>query len=203
MKQFLKFIVGLSLLGVLAGHAQTLTATNPITGTVSSNAPATFGQAWDIFGKALASSTNWVAGGGAGRFTTGNRNIAFGFVAYDFSDFVGALVGYDNLWSPHSKVASSANILRGGVQLQLPMHPLAFTGVPALTNLTGTPYVADCLATPTKGTSNTGGVGNILVTGIDVSLLPVKNLELRAGGGYENRTGQDPYNGNAWLVHLE
>lgn len=144
----------------------------------------------------VASSTNWTVIGGYGHSTEHKNNLAFADLAYNLNQNVGLVAGYDKLWSPVQ--ASEANIIKGGVSLSAKIHPFAFVGSTFLTNIVGTPFVADLLATPRSGSD----VGNIVTTGINFDLCRLKNFDLGVGAQYEKRMGQGAYNGNYVLVHF-
>ena len=178
------------LLAVVAARAQTNTAVPTISGGVQEIADA------------IGSSTNWTIVGGAGRATHGNRDIAFGALAYSFNQNVGLLLGGDYLWSPHQDQASSENVIRGGVTLQAPIHPFTFLGSGGgfLTNLVAEPFVVAAVANPTGGSKDS--IGTVGTVGLNFELLKIKNFELVAGGQYETRSGAGFYNGNYVLFHL-
>ena len=143
---------------------------------------------------AISQSTNWAVAPFYGRATTGNKSAAGVIAVWNFNDNVGVIGGYDRLWS--SGQASQANMVSGGLKLQVSIHPLAFTGLAALTNIVATPYVASLVATPTGGTSNNGGLAAINRAGLELEIMQWKGLELHAGIDYGNRTGAGYYNGN-------
>ena len=146
-------------------------------------------------GNAVSSSTNWSVLAGYGRSTENANNLAFAAVAYNLNNNVGFVLGYDYLWNAKNNQFSA---VKGGVSLQLPMHPFSFLGSTALTNITATPFVADLIATPRNGDA----IGNIVTTGVNFDLYGFKNFELGAGVQYEKRSGQGEFNGNYILFHL-
>ena len=145
--------------------------------------------------KDITSGTNWSIVGGYGLSTDGKNQVAYGVVAYDFTDNVGIIAGEDVLFS---KGGHQWNSLKGGITLKTTIQPLKFTGVSWLENINGTPFVADLIATGNGGSS----VGNIVATGMDFNLYAFKNFELSAGAEYNNRTGQGIYSGNYITGHL-
>ena len=185
---------------------QTLCVAACVLATVSSpsqitNAPAasptsaSFGDGLKIIGDAVSSSTNWTAITGYGHSTKGQNNVAFAALAYNFNANVGLVAGYDYLWSGQSHTFNS---VKGGVTLQLPMHPFAFLGSTVLTNIVATPFVADMVATPQSGST----IGNLISTGINFDVYAWKNFEIVSGLQYEQRNGQGGWDGNYVLFHL-
>ena len=145
---------------------------------------------------AVATGTNWTGLAGYGRGLSGNHNVGYADVAFNFSKNVGVLVGYDALWGAGQ---SQFNAVKGGVSLNftgpLPLLPLLPT---AMTNIPVTVYAAQLIATPKGGNA----VGALTVAGADIDILPVKNFELVAGAAYENRSGQGSWDGNYILFHV-
>jgi hypothetical protein len=180
----LKLIIGLALVAGITTQAQT-------------NAPSISGGIQEI-GQAIAASTNWTVVSGYGRSTSGNRNLAFFDVAYNFNENVGIVAGYDYLWSKGQQ--SQANIVKGGITLSATIHPFAFVGSTFLTNVVATPFAADLLATPSG--NNNSGIGNIVTAGVNFDVLSFKNFELVSGLQYENRMGQGYWSGNYLMEHL-
>lgn len=180
----LKSLIGLAILSLaLSTHAQT-------------NSPVpSFSVGLREMADAVSSSTNWTVVAGAGRSTTGSKNLAFGDVCYAFNDNVGAVIGYDYLWG-HG--ASEFNSVKGGLTLQATIHPLAFIGSTFATNIVGTPFVGALVATPKTGDN----IGLITTAGINFDVFRFKNFSLDAGAQYENRTGQGGWNGNYILLHV-
>ena len=150
-----------------------------------------------VLGQAIENSTNWNALTGYGHSISGTgKNLTFVDVAYNISDNVGFVVGYDYLWANHQ--VGSFNAVKGGVNLQTTIHPFAFLGSTALTNILVQPFVADLLATP----QGSGNIGNIVTTGVNWDFFSFKNFALGAGIQYENRTGQGNWDGNYILGHI-
>jgi len=149
-------------------------------------------------GNAISTATNWAVVTGAGRATTGNRDLAFAAVAYNFNNNVGVVLGEDYLWSKGQ--ASQQNALKGGVTLSATIHPLAFVGSTFLTNVVGTPFISGLASQPVGGSS--ANIGTIAATGIEFSVATVKNFNVILGLGYENRTGSGFYDGHYGLATL-
>ena len=145
----------------------------------------------------IASSTNWTVIGGAGRATKGNRDLAFGAIAYNFNQNVGVVAGMDTLWAPGKH---QNNVVKGGITLSAPIHPFAFLGSTFATNIIGTPFVAGLVAAPSGGSSDS--VATIGSVGVNFDIVKFKNFELVAGAQYETRSGSGFWNGNYGLVHL-
>lgn len=136
----------------------------------------------------IAEAKDWTLVGGYGRSLTGSRHIAFEDVAYHFNDNVGLLFGFDQLWADG---ISQNNTVRGGISLSVPVHPFGFLGSTALTNVIGSPFIADCISTGVGDDS----VGNILVCGINFDIYKVANFEVVGGAFYEKRSGQAEWSG--------
>jgi hypothetical protein len=181
-----------------ANGSITITTTNAqgnVT-VVTSAAPSAFNAALTEMGQAISSGTNWDALAGYGHSLSGSgRSLAFIAVAYNFNENVGVVAGYDYLWA---KGKGQANAVKGGVTLSLPMRPLAFIGSTFLTNIIGTPFVGDLLASP-KGNN---AIGNIVTTGINFDVYKISNFELCVGVQYEKRIGQANWDGNYGIIHF-
>ena len=184
--------IGLLCLFAVGARAQTNQIPNLIP------APS-FSAVLQEMAAAVANSTNWTILGGAGRATTGNRNIAFGAVAYNF-DPVGILVGVDTLWAPHQSQQQQVNVLKGGITLSARIHPLAFIGSTFLTNVVGTPFGMALVATPSGGSKDS--IATIAGGGINFDIVQFKNFELVIGAEYENRTGSGFWDGAYAMAHL-
>jgi hypothetical protein len=183
-----KLIFGLAVLLVTAGGLQAQTPTPSIPQGVQEMAAALAKAPWTA-----------LAGYGQG-INDGHHKLYFTDFAYDFTPTnmanVGIVVGYDQLTSTVKGESGQFNAVKGGVNLSVPIHPFAFIGSTFLTNVIGNPFVADLLATP-KGGSN---IGNIVDSGCDFDLYAFSNFELSVQAHYENRSGEDYYNGNYWGV---
>ena len=145
---------------------------------------------------AISSTTNWTVVTGYGRATSGNKNIAFADVAFAFNQNIGAVVGYDDLFGAGKP---QLNAVKGGITLSATIHPFAFVGSTFLTNIVGTPFVADLIATPHDSSSS---VGNIIDTGYNFNIASVKNFEIVGGVSYEVRSGEGDWDGNYILAHI-
>jgi hypothetical protein len=126
----------------------------------------------------------------AARKLTGNANRYSVDYIYSFNDVAGLILGVDDI---RSGGYSQANILKGGLNLQANVYPFKNFG---LTNFFVTPYAFALIATPTGGTSNNGGIGQLTGAGVSFEQKLTKNLSLEVGGFYENSTGEGSYNGN-------
>lgn len=196
------FGVAAALLAAIPLQAQVTSTTgaNGVVTTTTNTAtpPATFTIAGGLqeLGQAIETSTNWAVFTGYGHSINGiGRNLAFLDVGYDFNDYVGAVVGYDYLWG---NGGHELNGVKGGLTLQLPMHPFAFLGTSFLTNLVARPLVFDYVATPQGGST----VANIAGAGVDFNVYSWGNLEIHAGVDYETRTGDGAWDGNYVAGHL-
>jgi hypothetical protein len=166
------------------------------TSSAQTNSTPSFTAGVQEMANAISTTTNWTVVTGYGRGTSGNKNVVFSDVAFNFNNNVGLVVGYDDLFGTGKP---QANVVKGGVTLSATIHPFSFIGSTFLTNIVGTPFVADLIASP-KNTSS--GIGNIVTTGYNFDVYAFKNFELTAGAQYENRTGQGAWDGNYILVHL-
>ena len=216
MKKLL--LISLCTIGLLAlpAVAQTSTVTNtvsvevPVIVTTTTNIPNLLGsvsisptlshslqELWDV----TAGSTNSAVVFGGGRGLTGNKNFAFANYLYNLNQNAGLLLGYDYLFSNAKGMGSSANVLKGGFNLQASLYPLKRFGY---TNFMVTPFAALVIATPVSGNQNNGGIGQIALTGIDWESPAIGFLwgtRAHLGGFYENRTGQGAWNGNYLGLH--
>lgn len=183
-----KILITLAALVLGAGYSQAQT-NNP-----------TFTDGLQIMAQSVASATNWTVLGGVGQSLKGQNRIGFGAVAYNFNQNVGIVAGVDTLWQMHGNAAQQQNVLKGGVTLSAPIHPLAFIGSTFLTNVVATPFAAELMASPTGGSSDS--VATITAAGLNFDIVSIKNFELVAGAEYETRTGSGVYNGNYGLIHL-
>jgi hypothetical protein len=207
--KFNQWIVGLAAIAVVSlavpSQAQNTTTVGTngvsVTTTNTSTPPPVFADASFTagvreIGQAISTSTNWVVFAGYGHTINGvGRNVAFADVGYNFNDYVGMVLGYDYLWGNGGK---QFNSVRGGMTLQLPMHPFAFIGTSSLTNLVVTPLVFEFVATA-QGSS---AVANVAGGGIDFNLYAFGKLEIHAGVDYETRTGSGSFDGNYALGHI-
>ena len=159
-------------------------------------------ELWDV----TAGSTNGAVVLSAGRGMTGNKNFMSADYVYNLSQNAGLIIGYDYLFSNDKRMgAASANILKGGLNLQAVIYP--FKRFSSDTNSFAdtfhvTPFAALLIITPASGTSNNGGIGQASLIGADwESPLLLKKVHLHLGGFYENRTGQGLWNGNYVALH--
>ena len=157
------------------------------------NSPS-FADSLQQMEQAITSGTNWSIIGGYGHSLKGNNNLAFGDVAYSFSDNVGVVVGYDAL---RGSGVAQYNSVKGGVTLKTQIYPLQWTGVASLEKIQGQPFVGDLVATAPDGS-----VGNIVTTGINFDVYDFKNFAVDFGLQYELRAGEGVFNGNYALFHV-
>lgn len=179
-------IIGLLLATAFGVQAQTNNTAGPVT-------PNLFGGTLGNIAAAFQSGT-WAAGGGYERGATGNKNIASAEIAYNFTNGIGLLLGNDVLFGKGKPQQES---VKGGVTLQGVIHPFAFIGSTALTNMPATVAVSDVIATPNNGNA----IGNIVVTSIafhivNVNIFGLNNFDLKIAPNYENRSGQGNWSGN-------
>ena len=178
-KSFKAFIIMLAI-GILAGclaHAQETIITNPVEPMPSFSSGLQ--QVYDSF----TSSTNFAFAAGGGRSTTGNRNLAFADLAYNFNQNVDLIIGYDYLSQPH---ASQVNLVKGGINLQADLKPFKSLGFP---NFTVTPFGFGLVAT------GDGTVSEILGGGVKTVIYSFKGFNVNVGVLYEKRTGDGIWNG--------
>lgn len=175
-------------LAVMA-QAQTNVAIVP---PVNIGGGTTLQNLWDTY----MASTNMAFAAGGGRGLTASKNLVFADYLYNFNQNAGLVIGYDYLWGNHQ---SSANVVKGGLNLQTSFAPLGQLG---FTNIVLNPFASYLVATPTSGTSNDGGLGGIAIIGVDWKYNIAKDLYLHAGGFFENRTGQEYWNGNYLAGHV-
>ena len=140
--------------------------------------------------------TNWAAAPFVG-FKSGQT--AIGIVAIEnVYKGVGVIGGVDTLFGG-GKVGS-ANIVSGGVTLQVPLHPLQFLGLTGWpSNLVATPYGIAMVGTPIRGTGGAdGGLASITRAGAEVDLFTWKQFKFGPAVDYGRRSGSGNYNGN-WV----
>lgn len=128
----------------------------------------------------------------AARKLVGNANRFSLDYIYSFNQNAALIIGYDDI---RSGGYSQANILKGGLNLKANIYPFKNFGN---TNFVLQPYGFALAASPTSGTSNNGGIGQLVGGGVSWEHSFTKNLSLELGGFYENSTGEGIYNGN-WL----
>lgn len=179
MKNILITIL-LTVIG-LSSHAQSLSETN----APSTSAPSLSGGLQQIY-DAAASGTNYGFASGFARATHGNRNVGFADLLYNFNPSVGAVIGYDYCWtSKAAGVPAQANLVKGGVNLQVDLHPFKT----AWPSLTVTPFGFALVA------SGDGKVSQIIGGGGKVTLFDFKGVNVNLGVLYENRTGAEFWDG--------
>ncbi len=193
------FLSAILLAYILVGGCPKANAQTAVTNTPTAPAQfATGGFSLD------ALMQNGIQNGGvytvAGRKLTGNVNLVGVGYIYNMTTSsngtsAGLLAGYDQLIDKSGK---HANIVKGGLNISATIHPLTGFGFP---NVVAEPYVAVLIATPTGGTSNNGGIGQITDTGIAIPLHKFSSVTLYLIPSYENRTGEGAeFNGNYGLV---
>jgi hypothetical protein len=174
MKLKLLFILGLTVLACIESQGQT-TNTTP---------PATFASGVQTIYDSLAGSTNWGGAFGFARATTGNKSVGFADALYNFNSTVGALVGYEYLYSGN---VHTANLVKGGLNLQADLQPLKQFG---FTNFTVTPFAFALVA------SGNGVVSEIVGGGAKTKIYQWANgIAINAVVLYENRTGSGYWDG--------
>lgn len=184
------------LIAILLALGLCFSAKAQTTNQITNLLPNTgWGNAIQIIGNTIETSTNWAVIGGYGHSATGiGRNIAFAEIGYNFNDYVGLAIGNDYLWGNGQQ---QYNSLKGGITLQIPMHPFGFLGSTSLTNIVCTPLVFDQIATSKSST-----VANLLGGGVDFKLYAFANFWLHGGVLYENRTGDSVWGGNYYLGYF-
>ena len=179
------FLIGIVLeivSGAVLAQAQS-------TNTIGSFTPAETSLMQQFYDSTIGTS-NGVFVVTAARKLTGNANRFSLDYIYSFNANAGLVIGIDDI---RSGGYSQANILKGGLNLKTDIYPFKNFGA---TNFFVTPYAFVLIATPTGGTSNDGGIGQLAGTGISYEHWFTKNLSVEAGGFYENSTGEGVYNGN-------
>ena len=171
--------------------------TEPATNSVVAPAaigPVDSGILQEAYDKFIA-STNYAVASGYLRGMTGNKNVWFITYLYNLGDHAALVLGYDYVWANMEPKTSFANILRGGLNLHADVYPLKRWNQKSTFYVT--PFAYDLLATPTSGTDNNGGLGNIAGAGVEWKAKLWKDLDFHLGVLYENRTGQgDVVDGN-------
>lgn len=189
-------LILIALIGMAAFCAVTSPAqTNQVPNLITNASPDIIGDIKSGLSD-ITSGTNWTVAVGGGLSTDGKNGVAYGVIAYDFSENVGVIVGEDVLFN-HS--GHQWNSVKGGITLKTQIYPLKWTGVSWLENIQGRPYVADLIASGHGGSS----VGNIVSTGMDFQIYAFKNFAIGIGAEYDNRTGQGIYDGNYISGHAD
>jgi hypothetical protein len=150
--------------------------------------------------QAFETATNWNVAVGYGRGFSGvNNNLAYADLAYnivtsDSGAGVGLVLGDEILFGKgHPQIST----VGGGINLNAVIAPLGFLGG-SFTNFTAKVWAADLVATPQAAND----VGNLVITGASFKIVDVKNFEIGASAGWENRQGQGRYDGNYGLFML-
>jgi hypothetical protein len=190
MKNKMKTIIGLAAV-MLAGITQAQ-VTNMLP-AITPQEQSLFQQAYD----ATVGTTNGIFVFPVARKMTGNVNRGGFDYIYSFNSNAGLVLGGDVTWGNGRQ--TSANILKGGIDLKADVYPFKNFGA---TNFFVTPFVSVLIATPLNGTSNNGGIGQLTVTGASYEHSFTKNLSLEVGGFYENVTGEGGGLDGNWLGAL-
>jgi hypothetical protein len=192
MKTKIKYYIGVAalLLATVTAQAQTNTVPPIETNSVPNLLGGEYGSLAQQFYDATIGTSNGVFVATAARKLVGNANRFSIDYIYSFNSVAGLILGVDDI---RSGGYSQANILKGGLNLQTKIYPFKNFGA---TNFFVTPYAFALIATPTGGTSNNGGVGQLAGTGVSFEEKFTKNLSLELGAFYENSTGEGEYNGN-------
>lgn len=180
-------LMGLATLffGCNHAHAQTNSSTPPATFASAGitlppqlSDPSISGGLQQIYDAALG-STNFAVAVGGGRSTKGNNNLGFADYIYNFNQNVGAVLGYDYLWSSTKGIPSNLNFVKGGLNVKAEIAPLKSIAP----NFKVTPFSVILIDT------SAGQVGQIVVAGADYHIGIAKGWMFNVGGFYENRTG--------------
>ena len=147
--------------------------------TTNTNPPASFSNGLQMIYDSVAVSTNYAFAFGAGRATTGNRNLGYADYIYNVSQNVGLVIGYDYLWTAKSKgIPSQANLVKGGITLSAKIYPLKNFG---LTNTAVTPFANVLLAT------GNGSASEIITAGGKIDLANLGGWKFGLVAFYETR----------------
>lgn len=176
---FVCAMFGIATLFSCTAKAQTVITTN------AAPAMPSFSTGLQEIYDSVTISTNYAVVVGGARSTTGSKNVAFADYCYNFSQNVGLLIGYDYCWSKGQ--VSTANLVRGGINLQANLYPLKQFG---FTNFMVTPFGSAAVA------SGNGTVGNILSTGAKTILATWKGFTVNLGVIYEKRSNEGYWNGS-------
>ena len=207
MKNKIAVIIGVLAFGLLTVRAQSsITVTNVVVQTnVVKYVDASI--ATNFIGNSaeaglLQQAYDAAIGGSNGVFVltwarklSGNANRFSLDYIYNFTPNAGLILGYDDI---RAGSYSQANVLKGGLTLNADIYPFKRFGA---TNFFVKSYGFALIATPTKGTSNNGGVGQLMGAGVSYEPHFTKNIYGEFGGFYENSTGEGQYNGN-WVGAL-
>jgi len=173
----LLFALALAIFSCNRAGAQTVIVTNAQT------MPG-FSAGLQMIYDSVTVSTNYAVIAGAVRSTTGSRNIGFVDYAYNFSQNVGLVLGYDYCTS-HGH-ASVANLIKGGISLQASIAPFKQFGI---TNFCIVPFGSVVIAT------GNGVVGEIVSGGAKAVIASYKGFNFNLGALYESRTGEGYWDG--------
>lgn len=121
-----------------------------------------------------------------GTYVVDKKKFGFGLAGvYNVNNYFGAVVAVDYV--------DQFLGVTGGIQLQLPTHPLAHFG---LTNFMVMPFVISAVGTSLQGGgSGNGGVQTINTAGIDTHFGHLWGGQFLVGGAYGTRTGAGAYSG--------
>ena len=159
----------------LAARAQDISITN----VPPNPQPTLSGGLQQIYDSINSTNVGVVVGGG--RSTTGQRNLAFADLLYNFTPSVGMVIGYDYLWAGKSQDhPSQANLVKGGINLQADILPFKGFG---WTNVVVTPFGAALVA------SGNGTVSEIYSAGGKIAVYSHWGLKFNVGAMVEKRTG--------------
>lgn len=196
MKKLTVIIGAVFTAAVINLNAQTVTATNsvpmppmPVLGNTAEDNLA------QQFYDATIGNSNGVFVATAARKLIGNANrfsldYVYNLTPENPNATAGLILGIDDI---RAGGFSEANVLKGGLTLKANVYPFKNFGA---TNFFVTPYVFALIATPTQGTGNNGGIGELDGAGISYEHWFGKNVSVEAGAFYENATGEGQFNGN-------
>jgi len=190
MKNKLAVIIGVAtlMLATVVGKA----STNAVPDLMPPISP-TLDSALQGFADVVFNPTNFAVVVGGGRSMKGNNNLAFADYLYSLNNNAALVLGYDYLWTSTAGVKSSANAVKGGLNLKAKIYPFKALGA---TNFFLTAFGSELVSTPINGTANNGGLANIALTGISYETPQFWGLNAEFSVFYENRTGTGSYSGN-------
>ena len=177
--------IGLALIVLLIAAVANAQDTNQI----GSFTPAETGLMQQFYDSTVGTTNGIFVVTGA-RKLVGNANRFSLDYIYSFNGNAALILGYDDI---RAGGYSQANILKGGLNLKADIYPFKNFGA---TNFVLTPYAFALAASPVNGTSNNGGIGQLVGGGVSWEHSFTKNLSLELGAFYENSTGEGLYNGN-------
>lgn len=169
-------LIGMASLLAMVTQAQTNTVPQPSIGS----GLLTIGEA--IYN---ASPTNFAIAP-YGTYVVSAHKFGYGLLAaYNVSQHIGIVAGIDHI--------DQFLGVNGGIQLSLPLRPLARFG---FTNLVVTPFVISALGTPFGGAGNAnGGLQTINSAGADIAIGHVLGGRFILGAAAGTRTGAGAYGG--------